>query len=154
MPVEGIEGLAALAKDLRAAGNKEMTKELRKGCQRAVRPLKEAARQGALDELPSSGGLAAEVAASTFTGRVSLLGRDPRITLEGKGLVNDKGGRHDLRAMDRGRLRHPVYGRRGRWVTQLIHPGWFTNTIEARADVVRVELLKAADAVLDKLGRS
>lgn len=154
MPVVGIEELAQLARELKAAGNTGMTKELRKGCQRAVRPLKDAARQGALDNLPSSGGLAATVAASRFTGRVSLLGRNPRITLEGSGRANDAGQKHDLKAMDRGRLRHPLYGRRNaRWYTQLVQPGWFTQTLEKKSDVVRVELFKAVDAVIDELGR-
>jgi hypothetical protein len=152
VPVEGIEELAQLARELKAGGNKEMTKELRQGLQRSIRPLREAARQGALDQLPSAGGLAAEVARSGFSGKVSLLGRNPSVKITGKGKTNEKGLQHDLRAMDRGRLRHPTWGG-GRWVTQLITPGWFSLTLEAKADRVKVELFKAADAVIAKLGR-
>lgn len=151
--VEGIEGMAQLARDLKAAGEKDLTKELRKSLQRTIRPLKAAAREGALEALPASGGLAAEVAASGFTGRVSLLGKNPRVLIEGKGRQNKHGQRHDLRAMDRGRLRHPLYGRRGRWYTQLVRPGWFSLTLESKSEIVYAELLRAAQAVADKLGR-
>lgn len=152
--VEGIEGMAALARDLKAAGEKGLTKELRSGLQRSIRPLKEAAREGALEALPKSGGLAAEVAASGFSGRVSLLGRNPSVKIEGKGKENAQGQRHDLKAMDRGRIRHPRFGHRhSRWYTQLVRPGWFSMTLESKSDRVHVELLKAAQAVADKLGR-
>lgn len=151
MPVEGIDDLARLARDLKAAGNKDLTKELRRGLQRSVKPLKEAGRQGALDELPTEGGLAAEIAASRFTGRVSLLGRNPRVTLEAKGRNNEQGKVHDLDAMDRGRLRHPTYGRK--WVTQTITPGWWTSTMTAKSEGVQARMFEAADAVLKKLGR-
>ena len=154
MPVEGIESLAALARDLKAAGDKGLTKELRSGLQRSTRPLKAAAKAGALEHLPNSGGLAEEVAASRFTTRANLLGRNPSVKLVAAGRQNAEGRKHDLDAMDRGRLRHPLYGRRkARWYTQLVRPGWFTESLQHAAPAVRSELDKAVAAVIAKLGR-
>jgi hypothetical protein len=152
--VEGIEGLASLARDLKAAGEKGLTKELRAGLQRSTRPLKEAARAGALEYLPASGGLADEVAASKLTSRASLLGRNPSLKIVAAGRPNAEGRKHDLDAMDRGRLRHPLYGRRhARWYTQLVRPGWFSESLQKRAPAVRQEIEKAVGQIVDKLGR-
>lgn len=154
MPVLGIEELAALARELKDAGETGLRKELYQGLGRAGKPMKAAAKAGALAELPKEGGLAEEIAASRFSVRNSLLGRNPRITITGKGRENDAGREHDLRAMDRGRIRHPRFGhRKGKWYTQIVRPGWFTETMEKASPAAREELQKAVDSILRKLGR-
>ncbi len=155
MPVVGIEELAALARELKDAGEVGLRKEMYQGLGRAGKPMKAEARKGALEDLPKEGGLAEEIAASRFSVRNSLLGRNPRITITGKGRTNDSGREHDLRAMDRGRIRHPSWGRRGArdWKTQTVRPGWFTERMEKAAPLARDELQKAVDSILRKLGR-
>lgn len=143
--VTGAESLAHLARDLKAVGEKDLRRELFRGIQRAAKPLKAAARQAALDELPAAGGLAERVAGSKFSVRTRA-GRDPSVRVVGAGDL-------DLRSLNRGRLRHPVYGHRSRWVDQAVPPGWFDNAMERTADgAVRDEVLHAIEVVRAKLG--
>lgn len=151
--VTGAEQLAALAKDLRAAGDKELRRELMRGLQRAGKPMKAAARTAALTELPSRGGLAELVASSRWSVTTRSAGRGAGVRVAGRGLVNASGQELDLASLNRGRLRHPVYGRRGAWVNQRVKVGWFTDAMEVQADsTVRAEVLAAISAVRDKLG--
>lgn len=49
----------------------------------------------------------------------------------------------DLDRLDRGRLRHPLFGNRRHWFEQPVPPGWFSRPMERNADVVQNELKKA-----------
>lgn len=143
--VEGAEQFRALARHLRDVGDKDLRKELYRGIERATKPLKQAAKESAAENLPRSGGLARDVAASRFSTR-KRAGRDPGISIRATGKRVS-----DVRALDRGRLRHPVFGNRGVWVTQTVRPGWFTEAIDDKAAVVREELLQVFDALTRQL---
>ena len=146
--VRGANQLADLAKDLKAAGYKELRRELYRGISRAMKPLAEEARKSARENLPRRGGLNEVVASSRFTARSRMAGRNPGVRL-----VGAKKG-HDLSAIDRGRLRHPVFGNDW-WVTQIIEPGWFTDGLSDSVVVapVRKEILRAMDDVARRLAR-
>lgn len=145
--VTGADKLRDVGKRLKAAGDKEIRKEFLRALQAAGKPLKEAAKEGALrGPLPRSGGLAAEVAASGFSVRVRLSGNKAGVRVKAKGKKI-----RDLDAMDRGRLRHPVWGNTEVWVNQTIRPGWFTDPLAAQAEPVQTEMLAAMDAVLAKI---
>ncbi len=141
--ITGAEQLAHLARELRRQGEagKGLRKELYKGIQRSTKPLKVDAKASAAANLPQAGGLADLVAASKLSTRTRGGGKNVgvRIVVTGKKV-------HDVAATDRGRLRHPVFGR-GKWVTQQIEPGWFTKPMEAGAGKVRRELLQAMERV-------
>jgi hypothetical protein len=153
--VVGVEQLAAVARDLKAAGDRDLRKELFRGIQRGARPLKAEARAAALDELPQSGGLAARVASAKFTVNVRLGARNPSIRITGKGQIGSVTGNvYDLNSMDRGRIRHMTYGHKP-WKDQTIKPGWFSDRMERAADTgVRAEILSAMTTVQNKLGGS
>lgn len=153
--VVGWEQLAALARDLKAAGDRDLRKELFRGIQRGAKPLKPAARLAALEELPQSGGLAERVANAKFSVNVRLGARSPSIRITGRGQVGEVTGNvYDLNSMDRGRIRHMTYGHRP-WRDQAIKPGWFSDRMELAADTgVRAEILAACTTVANKLGGS
>lgn len=142
--VTGAEKLLRLATAIRKSGDQNLSKELNKALQRASKPLKRSARQGALQILPYRGGLAERVARSRFTSRVTKRGRGAGLRIIGNGQDN-------LARMDDGSVRHPVYGNRGKWVTQRITPGWFTKPLTLDAPKVSAELNGAIDAVAAKL---
>lgn len=153
--VVGVEQLAALARDLKAAGDRDLRKELFRGIQRGARPLKMEAKAAALEELPKSGGLAERVANAKFSVNVRLGARNPSIRITGRGQVGSVTGNvYDLNSMDRGRIRHMTYGHRP-WKDQTIRPGWFSDRMKRAADTgVRAEILSAMTTVQNKLGGS
>lgn len=142
--VTGADRLARLGVAIKDAGDKDLRRELMRGMQRAAKPLKTAARTAALQHLPRHGGLNVRVAQSKFSARTSVAGRNPGLRIVGAGDL-------DLPALDRGRLRHPVFGNRRTWVNQQIPAGWFTNAMNAHAPAVRAELIKAIETVATKL---
>ncbi len=142
--ITGAHQLGDLAKELRRQGEagKGLRRELYKGIQRSTKPLKADAKASAAANLPHGGGLADLVAASKLSTRTRGGGKNVgvRIVATGKKV-------HDAAATDRGRLRHPTFGRPRSWVTQQIEPGWFTKPMEAGAGKVRRELLQAMERV-------
>jgi hypothetical protein len=139
--VEGADALGRLARRLKEDGNKELRKKLMAGIQRATRPLREEIKVAARRQLPRSGGLNEFVASGKFSTKTRSGGRKVGVRITGV-----KSG-HDIRAIDRGRLRHPVWGNRRRWVNQRVRPGFFTKTIEDRAHIVRDELVDVMQEV-------
>ncbi|MGH6690905.1 MAG: hypothetical protein ACREF4_09535 [Gammaproteobacteria bacterium] len=144
--VVGGQQLAVLTQRLRAAGRKDMTRELRKGLNRATKPLKAAAKANAKASLPKRGGLGRRVARTkmvtkTRTGRVA----EVRI-LAKPGAVADPG------RIDRGRIKHPVFDR-GPWVLQDVTPGWFRKPMREGGPVVQRDLVVVMNVVSAQIGR-
>jgi hypothetical protein len=88
-------------------------------------------RHRAVSVLPAAGGLGAWVAALQIRSSVRLFGRRVRATLVG--YRRSIGGASDINAIDRGRVRHPSWGRRGPgdWHVQRVPPGFFSKAEEA-----------------------
>jgi hypothetical protein len=140
----GAEKLTRLGVAIKAAGDKDLQRELRRAMQRGGKPLKEAARRGALERLPKRGGLAERVSTSKFGVRTTTSGKGAAVRIVGQ-------SGYDLQGMDDGLIRHPVYGNRKNWVSETIAPGWFFDAEEAAAPKVRDELIQAIDVVAAKL---
>ena len=144
----GANQLAALAKALKAAGNRELRKDLLAGIRKSGKPAIDAARAEARSSLPTRGGYSAIVGAQSIGVRTRTVGRQAgvRITApRGVGFGADKTGR----------LRHPVYGRReGTWASQSVPSGWFTKTIEDRAPVFRKDVEAAMRETIRRIERS
>jgi hypothetical protein len=143
----GAEKLTRLGAAIKAAGDKDLQRELRRAMQRGGKPLKDAARKGALERLPKRGGLAERVATSKFGVRTTTSGKGAAVRVIGQ-------SGYDLQGMDDGEIRHPVRGNRKVWVSQAVKPGWFSDAEEAAAPKVRDELVKAIDVVAAKLEAS
>ena len=140
--VEG-QGLKKIQRDLKEfQDGKAIKRELYKSLRDSAKPLLNDARLAARSELPQAGGLAAQVAARPMS--VSITQGGVRIRVRGM----------DARSTNRGRLRHPVYGNRERWVTQEIKPEWFTNAMRSNADKVRPDLLRAMDRAAQRIAAS
>lgn len=146
--VEGADKLARVSKALRQAGDKDLAKELRQGITRAVKPLKVAAKQSASSTLPSRGGLGKRVSRTSLPHSKRGGAKNPGIRI--KALPNAVA---DPLRIDRGRVRHPVWGR-GPWVLQDVTPGWFTKPMNEAGPAVRAEIAAALDVVAAKIARS
>jgi hypothetical protein len=141
--VKGTSQLDKVARQLKEAGDKGMRRELTRAVQEAGQPLKVAERRSAALSLPHRGGLAGIVA----KGSVNLqtrLGANPSVRLRYT-------SKHDIKSMNAGRLRHPLWGNRSHWFTQAIKPGWFDRPIEANAPQARKAVLAALDRISKQL---
>lgn len=118
-----------LVKELKAFdGRREITKAMGKGIRKAVAPARKAIKKVALSSLPKGGGLNVWVSKTRINVQIKTAGRRAGVKL--KGGRNSEGGRSDMAAIDRGRVRAPSWGRRtrGSWHTVQVTPGFFTKT--------------------------
>lgn len=122
----------------------EMRKEIAKGTREALAPLKQEIPAAAL-RLPGGYGPLMSRAVKVAT-RVTA-GRDVKATVH----VTAKGKREerDVRRVNRGQLRHPLYGNRKHWYATTVRRGFVDDPVEdARKRVIR----KSIDA-RDKVAR-
>ncbi|HWB36975.1 MAG TPA: hypothetical protein VHA75_13225 [Rugosimonospora sp.] len=154
MKIEGAEKLAALGKAVRAMGSdRTIIKALTKRIRTLGTPVKTELKTSALAVLPKRGGLAAWVAKSRLTISVRRGTHTAGISIkQGR---NSAGGRTDLRAIDRGRLRHPMLGDREHWYTQQITPGFWSDVIDGpAADQFQQEAVAAIDDALAEVAQA
>lgn len=136
-----------VSKALKAAGETELRKELHKGVKKAARPLIPKARAAAKTQLPQRGGLAKRVAGSPMRTQVRT-----GTNKYGVRLVVGKNG-SGARDANRGRIRHPVFGNRDRWVDQRVPSGWFDDTMRAAAPAIRKDVQAAIDKVVNDIAK-
>lgn len=145
--IKAVRGdMGKVTKALKAAGTKEMRTRLRKIMAEETKPLRKKIKQSAIDALPSRGGLnkwAASMPAQNTDFRERSAG--VRIRMSKKG--------HDLAALNRGRLRHPLFGNRKHWYQQSIAAGFFTKPIEKDGDELKQRIKLAVGRYMDELER-
>jgi hypothetical protein len=142
------EDFIALSRALRKVGSRELKSELTRGITAAAKPLKKAAKDSARSILPSGGGLGRRVARTSLPHKRRTTGGHAGIRIEAK-----SNAVKDPYRIDRGRIKHPVFGR-GPWVLQDVPKGWFTEPMESGGPAVRKELLTVMERVANKLARS
>lgn len=143
--IVGADQLAAVTKRLKAAGEqgKGLRKQLLKEIRLAAKPLVQDVRQSAMDTLPASGGLNRQIRKGIGV-RTRAAGKSVGVRIVAK-------NRYAIKSMDKGRLRHPVFGNRDVWVAQSVPPGWFTRPVEAGADEARKGALRAINDIARKV---
>lgn len=143
--ITGAQQLARLARDLKIAGRNDLRREMLRGLRQAARPAAAAIRESAREKLPKRGGLA------------DLIAEQTHITVRSRTSANRAGvfvittDPHDIGRMNRGILRHPVFGNRDVWVGQAITPGWWTDPLLALEPNVQREMAKVLNDVARKL---
>jgi hypothetical protein len=130
---------------------REVLLALRRGIREPLPQIRKAIRDRAIETLPHRGGLGAWVAASRVNGPVAVSGR--RIRLKIKAGRNSRGGRSDIDAIDRGRVRAPTWGHRGlgAWHTEIVEPGFFTKPAQEAAEPIGGAMSRAVDQAFDRL---
>lgn len=155
--VTGYNELSRLGFRLREAGATGLTKELRKGLQEPLKPLAEQIRAGAPDHTPK--GYEMTFARSLkFRTKVNLVGTtagvDFSVTATGKSQSRQ------IREINRGRLKHPVYGRRrltrhgwinNPWAWQTVKPGFWDDPVRANFNAMRASMRAAMQRTADKI---
>lgn len=143
--IKGAEDLAKLAKRLKAAGQKDLRKELLRGIREGNKSTIAAIRSNA-QILPRRGGLAQLVAQSRIATRTRATGNSAGIRIVAENA-------HRLGGLNAGRVRHPVFNR-GKWVTQQVRPGWFTDPIENNAPAIRSGVERVMRDIANKIERN
>lgn len=147
LSITGADKFAKVAKALKQAGDKELQKELYSALNRATKPMRAEAKKSAEQRLPHAGGLNKRVARARMSTRRKT-GKNPGVKIVATGMSQ-------LAMMDKGRVRHPVWGNRGRWVNQPIPQaeGWFTEPMQEGKPIAQREIIKTLNAVARKLAR-
>lgn len=131
-----LQVLAQRLKETDRPMRNQLLRHVRVAAQAAIPDIREAARE----QLPQGGGLADRVADQAYRVQASYAGAGARVRIAGLGMK-------ELRDIDSGRLRRPVFGNRQIWKQQSVQPGFFTKTIANRAPKIRAEIVRAADDV-------
>lgn len=140
---DGARQLAAVGRRLKEAGAGGLRRELLATIRRSAKSAIPDVRASAERTLPSGGGLAALIAGSKIGVRTRLTGR--------VGVQIRGDSPRSIRAMNRGRLRHPVFGNREVWVTQQVKPGWFTDPLQKRAPAIQRDIRQAMSDIARRI---
>lgn len=146
--IEGTDDLQRVADALKEAGDKDLQKRVSAAIRTEAKPLGLRVLHRGAEKMPQRGGLADRVAgmgrvgvSSALRGRVASV----QVILRNKGV--------DLKAMDAGVLRHPVFGNRQAWVRQSVPARAFSDAFDAEAAQVQQAVNKAAQDTLDDVAR-
>ncbi len=142
--VQGAEALAALARRLRQAGQGGLRRDFIAALKAEALPLGRRGLDAVRAEAPS--GMRRHLGRVRPVVQVRTGGRNAGVRVG----AGKKGS--GLRALDEGRLRHPVFGHRTRFVEQRVprSEGDWTRTVEAGTDDVRQALV---DVLAEWAGR-
>jgi hypothetical protein len=153
MADNGQSAFRAAAQALNEAGDKELRREVYAAFKKAAKPLGERIVRDGSAGLPHHGGLSARVAAAKVGQSNSTTGRNPGVALTLRTKPGDSGKSMDLRTIDKGIVRHPVFGRRKVWRVTKVASELFTKAFEAGREPVARDVLDALQTVADRIQR-
>ena len=136
------EDFQRAARALNDAGDAGLRREVYKELKAIGKPVGQAVVADAAPRFPHRGGLSARIAAARVGQTNATTGRSPRVTVN----LSTREG-YALGPMDRGQLRHPVFGNKKRWVTQRLDPGAFTEPFQEQAPRAQAAMLRALEQV-------
>lgn len=140
--VEGADQLRLISLRLKAAGEIELRKAMARNIRIATLPARVAVRASAMETLPAGGGLNQWVAKATTRTSVLTGAKTAGVLIR----VSRKG--HDMKDIDKGTVRHPVFAKKGRrrvWVSQQVEPGFASKPLTALTPAVAAACKIAMD---------
>lgn len=138
--------LRKLAKDLKDAGEKDLRRALYRNINLAAKPLIADAKQEAAATLPKTGGAAQRVVDASFSTRV-LVGKNPGVKLRGR---DQQGRAVNLARVNKGILRHPLFGNRNYWFNTIVPPGWWDRPMQRGKGKAETAVKLAIDEMVVK----
>jgi len=145
--VEGGRKIKAVGQALRHLGTdrtivNEMTKEIRRQFPQVRRAIKASAKE----KLPKRGGLNRWVAASSVRVSVRRGARAAGMRIV-VGRNSQSGKRSDIKRLDAGTTRAPLFGNAKHWYPHSVTPGFATTVVDTD---VYDEFVKGAERAVDK----
>lgn len=148
--IEGADKFVAVAKALKKVGDRELKHELGSAIKQAVAPMTDEVRDHVAQYLPS--GYAPTIARDLKTRQSWRTGG----SVVGLTLVGHAKGatrRRHVQVINKGNLRHKVYGNPEVWVNQSVKPGFWDEPLAKAKDKPIREIRKALDRIARKLAR-
>lgn len=143
MPDKGSAQLNALGIRLEMIGNQTLRRNVSKAIAMSLKETEGQIKSTANEILPESGGLNKWVSQSP----IHQESKQTRQHTFGTWIIQHKDG-HSLKDIDRGRIKHPVFGRPESSTIQIIPKGYFTKTIAKNLFRIRNQVHEAAFSVL------
>lgn len=127
----GVE-MRYVAGQLRKAAMKDLERERRKAQRDAVKPLEREIKAEAAKTLPGQYAplMARAVRVTVQFGRAGSTVLTARVYARGKRELRD------VRAVNNGVIRHPLFGNRARWYAQAVRPGFVSRAVDHTWDRV------------------
>ena len=143
--VRGTEQLTTLAQRFREAANSGLRDELRNTLSTLGPGIIDSVRNSARTTLPRRGGLAALIAdTSEFTAPIVTTPTEVKLSITARSNV-------DIRLLNDGTVRHPLFGNRQHWYNQTVKPGWFTRPLVGIGPRVSEELNQTLETVARRI---
>jgi hypothetical protein len=147
--IDGAAALYRVAAQMRAQGCKDLSRQMADALERATRPVQAAITASAEATMPSGYG-PTFVASLTHRRSRRTAGQRAQIIL--RTYADGQVQRRDIRRLEAGELRHPLWGHRGRqWYVTRIQPGFHRRGTDGAADAARAELVKVVADFAQKL---
>jgi hypothetical protein len=137
---------SALFKRTASKGTGGLRAEATGSVEDVMDPLPRQASTSAREILPRRGGLARAVSKSRFAVRTDRMGQQATVSFQA---TND----YNIISIDLGRVRHPVFGDRTNWVTQVVRQGWFTRVTDNREPPARRGLIDVMETIRRRFDR-
>ncbi len=142
--IRGADDIARVAAECRRLGNgREIPNQMAREIRSAVPPIRAGVRANAATYLPKRGGFASIATRTNVRASVRRGARTAgvRIIATRKGRLR----KADTAAVNRGVLRHPLWGNRERWYTTKVKAGFVTDAVAAGADEFRDACVRSVD---------
>lgn len=159
--VTGAATLHRVAAQIRAEGRKDLARELSAGLVKATEPIRRDIRASADETMPREGGYQAAFDKS-LRFRHSRTNRADEASVKLITFADGTSERRDIRALEAGNLRHPVFGRsrsgprKGErvanpWAVTKIRAGFHKRGTADAADEAEREISKVAASLAERL---
>lgn len=149
--ISGRTQLREMAAKLAVEAPAKLEASLLKGTREALKPLKADLQAEAAAKMPKRGGynrtLSRSIKVSTRVSGGKVVNATVTITASGKR------ENRDLPALNRGLLRHPLFGRRRHWYAQRVPRGVVDKPVDRTRDRVVEAARKAADDYVKTLAK-
>lgn len=147
--VTGGADLADVRRRLKTVGDKGLARQMAKGLQAAAKPLRPAVKAEAGKAMPS--GYAPTLSRSLrFRQNVRAGGSTAEVVVRVYG--DGRKQRRHVPALNRGTLRHPLYGNRGHWFAQRVRSGFVDRPFQKLGPEVSKQMHKVIDEIADQIG--
>lgn len=162
--IDGAATLHKVAARMRAEGRKDLSRTMGRALSQAADPLKATIRTEAEAVMPKRGGYEA-VFSKSLRFRLDRRNGSQSATVQLITYAEGAGQRRDIRALERGNLRHPVFGRSHRlkkgvragnlranpWAVTSIRPGFHKRGTAHAMEQAQKQLTKVISDYADRL---